>query len=167
MIYSYHLALVFALLLNSSYEGINVFITNVVIGWLIAYTVLRFLPEVPGDPEKRLFVPRANRVGPFIRNLGRFFYDFVKDLILSNVVVAMDVWRPKGRYKPVMVEIPVDDLNDFETALLASRITLTPGTLSSAVSADKKTLLVHAMYDGGPTQAAGLRKPIDILKEGL
>ena len=48
--------------------------------------------------------------------------------------------------KPGIVKIPLDLETDVEITLLASLITLTPGTLSLDVSKDKKVLYVHSMY---------------------
>jgi multicomponent Na+:H+ antiporter subunit E len=44
------------------------------------------------------------------------------------------------------VAIPLEARTDFEILFLANLITLTPGTLSLDVSADRKVLYVHAMF---------------------
>jgi multicomponent Na+:H+ antiporter subunit E len=40
--------------------------------------------------------------------------------------------------------------DDFQITLLANLITLTPGTLSVDVSADRRTLYVHALHCANP-----------------
>jgi multicomponent Na+:H+ antiporter subunit E len=47
--------------------------------------------------------------------------------------------------KPGIFAYPLTVDRDFEITLLANLITLTPGTLSVDVSADRKTLFVHAI----------------------
>jgi multisubunit Na+/H+ antiporter MnhE subunit len=46
--------------------------------------------------------------------------------------------------------VPLELERDSEIALLANLITLTPGTLSLDVSADRRTLYVHAMAVTSP-----------------
>jgi len=75
-----------------------------------------------------------------------FILFFLKELVKANLQVAYDVITPKFFMKPGIVKIPLDAKSDLEITLLANLITLTPGTLSLDVSADKKVLYVHAMY---------------------
>lgn len=166
MIYLFLMGGLFALLLTSSFEGPLVFLANLVIGCGLAMLVIRQLPLMPGaEPVRRRITPGV--ILRFAGNLLAFSWDFVKDLVLSNIAVARDVWAPKGRYSPVIVQVPTADLTPFETMVIANRITLTPGTLTADVADDRSYIVVHAMYDGGPEQPAGLRKPIDLLKEGI
>jgi multicomponent Na+:H+ antiporter subunit E len=48
--------------------------------------------------------------------------------------------------RPGIIAIPLDARTDLEITLLANLITLTPGTLSLDVSADRRVLYVHVMY---------------------
>ncbi|MCC7423674.1 MAG: Na+/H+ antiporter subunit E [Planctomycetaceae bacterium] len=64
---------------------------------------------------------------------------------------------------PGVIAIPLDVRTDAEITLLANLITLTPGSVSLDLSADRRTLYVHAMYiDGGDVEA--YRRSV---KEGL
>ena len=47
---------------------------------------------------------------------------------------------------PGIIAVPLDAKSDMEITLLANSITLTPGTISIAVSDDKKILYVYNMY---------------------
>lgn len=72
---------------------------------------------------------------------------FLKELVMSSIRVAIDVIRPGAfRMKSGVVDIPLDVTSDLEITLLANMISLTPGTLSIEVSADRKELFIHAMY---------------------
>ena len=82
---------------------------------------------------------------------------FVKELALSAVKVAVLVARPKMRLRPGIVAVPLTVERDFEIALLANLITLTPGTLSVDVSQDRRTLYVHALDCSDP---AAMRRDI-------
>ena len=70
---------------------------------------------------------------------------FFKELALSAWKVAVLVTRPKLDVQPGIFAYPLTVTTDFEITLLANLITLTPGTLSVDVSADRKTLYVHAI----------------------
>lgn len=71
---------------------------------------------------------------------------FLKELILANLRVAYDVITPAHLMRPAVVAIPLDARTDIEITVLATLITLTPGTLSLDVSPDRKNLFIHAMY---------------------
>lgn len=70
---------------------------------------------------------------------------FLQELILSALRVAALVLRPKLAIKPAFVAFPLTVTTDVEIALLANLITLTPGTLSVDVSADRRHLLIHVI----------------------
>lgn len=102
----------------------------------------------------------------WILRVLHFLYDFAVDLAVSNVVMAWDVLTPQDRHKASLIKVPIEDLSEAELVLLSHRITLTPGTLACAVTADERFLLVHAMYPTKGDMARKLRQPIDILKGG-
>jgi multicomponent Na+:H+ antiporter subunit E len=70
---------------------------------------------------------------------------FLKELALSAYRVAVMVFSPRLNLKPGIFAYPLTVDRDFEIALLANLITLTPGTLSVDVSEDRRTLFVHAL----------------------
>ncbi|MEP9397174.1 Na+/H+ antiporter subunit E [Mesorhizobium sp. KR2-14] len=78
---------------------------------------------------------------------------FVKELILSAWRVAKLVVSPRMDLKPGIFAYPLTVDRDFEITLLANLITLTPGTLSVDVSADRRTLYVHAIDCSDPDAA--------------
>jgi multicomponent Na+:H+ antiporter subunit E len=79
------------------------------------------------------------------RALGLLFY-FLKELLLASLVVAWDVLTPVSRVESGVIALPLDAKSDIELTILASLISLTPGTLSLDVSEDKKVLYIHAVY---------------------
>lgn len=75
-----------------------------------------------------------------------FIVFFLKELVVANLKVAYDILTPNYRMKPTVVALPLSVTTDMEITILAGIITLTPGSLSVDVSADKKVLYVHTLY---------------------
>ena len=70
---------------------------------------------------------------------------FVKELILSALKVAWLAVQPRVNVRPAIIAYPLTVTTDAQITLLANMITLTPGTLSVDVSADRRTLYIHAI----------------------
>lgn len=70
---------------------------------------------------------------------------FIKELVLSALRVAWLVVQPKLRLRPAIIAYPLTVTSDAQITLLANMITLTPGTLSVDVSADRRILYIHAI----------------------
>ncbi|MCP8897054.1 Na+/H+ antiporter subunit E [Shinella daejeonensis] len=78
---------------------------------------------------------------------------FFRELALSAWKVAILVASPRMELKPGIFAFPLTVDRDFEITLLANLITLTPGTLSVDVSADRRVLYVHALDCSDPAAA--------------
>jgi multicomponent K+:H+ antiporter subunit E len=102
-----------------------------VLAWVLPQATRFFWPSVPD----------LKRVG----TMFRFVLVVHWDILVANVVVAWLILGPARRLEPAFVEVPVDLDSDFAITVLASTISLTPGTVTADVSADRKTLLVHAL----------------------
>ena len=94
--------------------------------------------------------PPAERVG--LRQLPAFFGLLLGDIIVSSIVVAKQVLGPPERLQPGFVTIPLDLEAALPITLLASTISLTPGTVSIELTEDRKTLYVHALHVKSETQ---------------
>jgi multicomponent Na+:H+ antiporter subunit E len=81
----------------------------------------------------------------FFRFVGLFFF-FLWELLMANLRVAYEVLTPGYQMRAAIIAIPLDANSDLEITVLANLITLTPGTLSLDVSADRKILYIHAMH---------------------
>ncbi|KEA64253.1 Na(+) H(+) antiporter subunit E [Marinobacterium lacunae] len=68
------------------------------------------------------------------------------DILVANFEVAMRVIGPTRKLKPAFVPIPLDIEGALPITILASTISLTPGTVSAEVSEDKKWLYIHALH---------------------
>jgi len=69
----------------------------------------------------------------------------LRDIVVSNVQVAMLILGPERRIHPRFVWLPLAISDPHGIATLAGIITMTPGTLSADLTDDRKHLLVHAL----------------------
>lgn len=65
------------------------------------------------------------------------------DIVVSNIQVAKLILGHESKIHPGFLWLPLDVRNPHAIATLAGIITMTPGTLSTEVSADNRHLLVH------------------------
>lgn len=70
---------------------------------------------------------------------------FIRELILSNISIVKLVYGRKLNFEPGIFEMPIEVTKNWEITLLANLITLTPGTLTVAISDDRKRFFIHAM----------------------
>ena len=87
----------------------------------------------------------------------RLFVIVFKDVVMSNIDVAKLILGAEEKIKPGFVWVPLTIKNEAGVVLLASIITMTPGTLSARLSPDCHFLLVHAL---NLTDEAGLIESI-------
>jgi multicomponent K+:H+ antiporter subunit E len=74
-----------------------------------------------------------------------YIFVVLKDIFVANVEVGLLVVGPMYKIKPGFVAVPLDLPDMFPITVLASTVTMTPGTVSSEVSSDKKWLYVHVL----------------------
>jgi multicomponent K+:H+ antiporter subunit E len=67
------------------------------------------------------------------------------DIVIANIAVSRLVLGPTGRLSPVFLRVPLELSNTQSTALFASIITMTPGTVSAVIDTENRELLVHAL----------------------
>lgn len=73
------------------------------------------------------------------------------DIVKANVQVALIVlFKPASKLRPAWVTIPLDLRSPEAITVLAGTVTMTPGTVSSDLSADGKALLVHCLHAPDP-----------------
>jgi len=66
------------------------------------------------------------------------------DIVLANIEVARRILGPESAIRPSFVWVPLSIRDPHGIVTLAGIITMTPGTLSSDLSEDRRWLLVHA-----------------------
>ena len=125
-------------------------VLGLLLGSLILWLIrpLRSLPLAECSLQVDL---RARPVRPWrIPGLIAFF---IWELLISVVRLTHDILTPTHHMRPAILAVPLDLKGDLPITLLAALVTLTPGTLSMEIAADRGTLFVHAMYVRDPAQA--------------
>lgn len=84
------------------------------------------------------------RIGS-LRPLPRLMVILVWDILMSNVRVARQVLAREDRIHSSFIWYPLDIANIHGITALACCITLTPGTVTAALSDDRRYLLVHVL----------------------
>ncbi|GGO77698.1 monovalent cation/H+ antiporter subunit E [Marinobacterium nitratireducens] len=75
-----------------------------------------------------------------------YLFRVLGDILVANLQVARLIIRPHMALRPSFVEVPLDISGDLPITVLASTITLTPGTVSADVSDDRSRLLLHVLH---------------------
>jgi multicomponent K+:H+ antiporter subunit E len=68
------------------------------------------------------------------------------DILVANWIVARLILRPAASLQPAFMLLPLDVQDDFTITLLASTISITPGTVSADLSTDRRHLLIHTLH---------------------
>ena len=116
--------------LNDSWTGAQ-FLTGYLVGLFIIYSVRRFF-------NMKFYLKTVIAVV----KLG---FIFIKELILSSVLVIKQILEPKMSIKPGVLVYDTVLESDIEVTLISLLITLTPGSVVIEVSDDNKKILLHIM----------------------
>lgn len=134
------LAAAWLLLMNDF--SIGALILGLLLGVLIPYFTRRFWPDAPALRH------------PF--KIVTYCLVVLWDIVVANVQVAYTIlFRRNEDMKPAFITVPLEIRSPEGIAVLAGTITMTPGTVSSDVSSDYKSLLVHCL--DAPDPEATLR----------
>lgn len=77
--------------------------------------------------------------------LFRYAMILTWDIVVANVAVARLILGPVRRLRPAFVRLPLDLDDEFALVMLIHSLSLTPGTVSADVSADRRFLLIHVL----------------------
>jgi len=128
------LAVLWLLLVNRL--SVGHLVLGVLLGWLIPFATAPFWPE-----QIRIRHPLT---------LLRYLVVLIVDIVRGSFHVAWLILRGPSRLRPAFVEIPLALGTDLAISLLANTISLTPGTVSAWLSADRRTLVVHTLDTSDP-----------------
>ncbi|MFL1454778.1 Na+/H+ antiporter subunit E [Marinobacter sp. GN3S48] len=116
-------------LLSDGISGASV-VMGLILAWLIPQLTQGFWPE-------RLVFIRFWRMPVYLLRM-------LLDIVTASITVSRLILS--GRQpKPVFVCYPLDLQHPLAISILASTISLTPGTVSSDISDDQKILLIHTL----------------------
>ena len=76
----------------------------------------------------------------------RYLFMVLGDIVVSNFEVAGRILRANRHLRPGLIALPLDLTGQFPLAVLASTISLTPGTVSVDFSEDMQWLYIHALH---------------------
>lgn len=115
--------------LSDGISGASV-VMGLILAWLIPQLTWGFWPERP----------------PFRRpwRMAGYLLLVTWDIVMASISVTRLILSP-GRPRPVFVCYPLTLENPLAITMLASTISLTPGTVSADVSDDNKLLLIHSL----------------------
>lgn len=120
----------------------SVTVGSLLLGAFLAVTIPLFTSEF--WPER----PRIRSWGTLLK----FTPVFLWDVLVANLRVAWLIVNVAHTLKPRWLVIPLDVQNPHGITTLANVISLTPGTVSAEVGADRQTLLVHALDVDDPEE---------------
>lgn len=138
---------------------------HLLLGAALAIVLARFAP-VPAsgpasaaplastaDPADETLVPRAQGLRRLRIALGLIAV-VLQDIVVANLQVARLILGPQDRLRPGFVPLALRVRDPQGITLLASIITMTPGTLSAELSDDRRHLLVHVLDLADPIELA-------------
>lgn len=123
------LALIWLLLVNSF--SVGHLLLGLFLGWAIPVFTLRFWPESVA----------IRRPLTLLRFIGLVFYD----ILVANVKVAALILGRATHLQPAFVTVPLALRTDLAMSLLASTVSLTPGTISAWLNPERTHLVVHGL----------------------
>jgi multicomponent K+:H+ antiporter subunit E len=68
------------------------------------------------------------------------------DILVANFEVALLIIGPIKKLQPGFVAVPIEVNSELGITILASTVSLTPGTVSTEVSKDRAWLYVHSLH---------------------
>ncbi|SFM49634.1 Na+/H+ antiporter subunit E [Shimia aestuarii] len=129
------LAVVWTMLQNDVSAGMVVF--GIILGIVIPWGTSIWWPDTP----------KGVRVGKLIS----YTLLVIWDIVVANIQVAWIVLTvPNSKLKPAWIVVPLELRQPEAITVLAGTITLTPGTVSSDLSDEGHSLLVHVLHTDDP-----------------
>jgi multicomponent K+:H+ antiporter subunit E len=108
---------------------------NILLGIVLAVGIERYARTFNDEPERNV---RINGILHLVAVV-------IKDVIMANIQVAQRVLGPLSALRPGFVVVPLDLTDRTAIATLGAIITTTPGTVTAALTPDRRFLLVHAL----------------------
>jgi len=127
---SVFMLLLWLLLANSI--SLGQWLLGAILAWLIPWLAQGFWPEA-------LQLRR-----PLV--LVKFAMLVLWDIVIANLVLAVRILGPLHKLQPAFMKVPLDIEHEFTITLLASTISLTPGTVSADLNMAERYLLVHSLH---------------------
>ena len=85
-----------------------------------------------------------------IYHLISFLLFYLKEVWISNLVLALDIITPRYRMEPSIVKVPLKVKGENQILALSNLISMTPGSLALDYDDDGCCIRVHVMYYQNP-----------------
>jgi multicomponent K+:H+ antiporter subunit E len=118
--------------------GIGHLLLGGLLGWIVPFYTARFWPEAV----------RVRRPAVLLRFVVVVLYD----IVVANITVARLILGPAERMQPAFLVMPLALRSEVAISLLANTISLTPGTVSTFLSADRRCLIIHSLHTTAPDE---------------
>lgn len=115
---------------------------HLLLGALLAVAIPLYTKRFWPEPA------RVRQPGLALRFAGRV----LSDILVANFKVARVVLGPREAIRPRFVRVPLDVRGEIGVTVLASVVSLTPGTVSADLDAGRRNLLVHALSEDDPAE---------------
>ena len=109
-----------------------------ILGWAVPLYTARFWPD-----QVRVHHPLR-----LLRLIAVVLYD----IAVANLTVARLILGSPQRMQPVFLIMPLELRSEAAISLLANTVSLTPGTVSAFLSADRRCLIIHTLHTTAPDQ---------------
>lgn len=114
-------------------------VMGLLVGLLVPQLVRAFWTERPAMRRPALALALTGRV--------------LLDIVVANVEVARLVLGPVAQLRPAWLELPLEVSSPYVATILASIVSLTPGTVSVEIDMAARRLLIHALNAPDPAAA--------------
>jgi multicomponent K+:H+ antiporter subunit E len=130
------LVLIWLLLVNQL--SVGHLLLGGLLGWAVPLYTARFWPDNV----------QVRRPLLLLRFIGVVLYD----ILVANVTVARLILGRQERLEPAFLVLPLRLKTEVAISLLANTISLTPGTVSTYLSADRRCLIIHSLHTLDPDE---------------
>jgi multicomponent K+:H+ antiporter subunit E len=113
-------------------------ILGALLGWGVPLYTARFWPDQV----------QVRRPLLLLRFVGVVLYD----ILVANVTVASLILGRQERLQPAFLVLPLALRSELAISLLANTVSLTPGTVSAYLSADRRCLIIHSLHTTAPDE---------------
>ncbi len=108
--------------------------------WLLGSFLAILIPRLTST-----WWPSLPRIGSW-KYMCVFIWHMLTDIIVANFQVARLAFKKTDDLRPLWVQVPCELDEDIAIFLLASAISLAPGTVAVSVDRERSKLTVHALH---------------------
>ena len=77
--------------------------------------------------------------------IPEFVLFYLAELVRSNLQMTLTILSPRMEVHPGFLEVPLTLTSSKGILLFSNLLSMTPGSMSTGISSDRKTLMVHLL----------------------